>query len=59
MAFVTNSIKNDVSQTKQDVSRLRETVERLEQATAQQTEEIRALREVLEASGARTGEPNR
>ena len=50
----TGQIREDVSDMKRDISELQEAVERIETTSAQQLEEIRALREALEAQGTDT-----
>jgi hypothetical protein len=49
VALVTNSMSRDVSAMHRDMSDLQAAVERLERTSAQQLEEIRALRETLAA----------
>ena len=54
VGLVTNSIRNDVSAMHRDMSELEAAVERLERTSTQQLEEIRAVREALEARGTDT-----
>ena len=58
VGLVTNSIRNDVAETKREVSRLQAAVERLERASAQQLEEIRRLRQDVQERGPRTAPRN-
>ena len=54
VGLVTNSLRNDVSVMRREMSGLAAAVERLERTSAQQLEEIRALREVLGGQGTDT-----
>jgi hypothetical protein len=54
VALVTNSMRDNVADIERDVSELRAAVERLERASALQLDEIRTLRQELEARGTGT-----
>lgn len=51
VALVTNSMRNNVAETRREISQLQAAIERLEDASAQQLEEMRALRRGLEERG--------
>ena len=51
IGIVTSGIRSDVSEMERGLSDIESAVERLEEANSQQLEEIRALREALEAGG--------
>jgi hypothetical protein len=52
VGFVTESIRRDVSEMNRDIAALAAAIERLEETSAEQLEEMRALREALEAERA-------